>query len=59
MILGRERVGKKIKILMLFVLMLCSIGCGAYESTSDAQIERPILVEKETDVVVTSISKKI
>ena len=57
MILGRKRVGKKIKILILFVLIFCSIGCGAYESTSDAQIERPILVEKETDVVVTSISK--
>ena len=46
-----------IKILICLLLVFCSIGCGSYESSNTMSPERPVLVEKETDVVVKSISK--
>ena len=48
---------KKIKVLICLLLMLFLSGCSPYESNDNTQIERPVLVEKETDVVITNISK--
>ena len=48
---------KKIKGLICLLLMFFLSGCSPYESNGKAQIERPVLVEKETDVVIKNISK--
>lgn len=48
---------KKIKVLICLLLIFFISGRSPYESNDQAQIERPVLVEKETDVVIKSISK--
>ena len=57
MFYGEKECERKINILICLLMMLCLIGCGSYESNSNTQKERPVWVEKKTDVVITDIYK--